>query len=161
MQSQNLMKGQFGVESDTGYAGRHALVPILIGLVAPVLVLMFIDPRALGSASVLLHIYMFAIFVIATGAYIWTVLDPGNITRVTFDKQARKVFAERKGLLAKSVLEIPFVDIAAIRMENRYDDDGYESAMPVLALTTREVGPLPAGTTEGDLAMMRALMKSG
>ncbi len=161
MQSQGLTKGQFGVESEAGYTGRHALVPILIGLVAPVLVLMIVDPRALGSAAVLLHIYMFAIFVIATGAYIWTVLDPGSVTRVTFDKQTRKVIAERSGALAKSMLEIPFVDIAAIRMESRYDDDGYETNTPVLVLTTREVVHLPAGTTESDIVVMRSLMKSG
>ncbi len=161
MQSPNLTKGQFGVESEVAYTGRHALVPILIGLVAPVLVLVVIDPRALGSATVLLHIYMFAIFVIATGAYIWTVLDPGDITRVTFDKPSRKVVAERSGALAKSTLDIPFVDIAAIRMESRYDDDGYESLVPILVLTTREILPLPRGTTEADIAMMKSLMKSG
>jgi hypothetical protein len=161
MQNSAVTFEQYGVEAETGYTGRHALVPVLIGLTAPVLVLSIIDPRALANASVIFHIYLFLVFVIATGAYIYSVVDPGEITKVVFDKQSRVVTVNRAGLFATSALEIPFSDIAAVRVESRYDDDGYQSHVPMLVLTDHKIVPLPAGTTEQDVATMRALMRRG
>ena len=159
MQNSNAALEHFGVEAETGYTGRHALVPVLIGLIAPVLVLSVIDPRALASASVIFHIYLFLIFVVATGAYIYSVVEPGEITRVAFDRQKRQVLLDRSGLFATSTIEIPFSDVSTVRMETRYDEDGYQSEMPVLVLVDHKTMPLPAGTTEADEATMRALMK--
>lgn len=160
MQSQFATNQHFGVETEHGYTGRHALVPVLIGLMGPVLVISLVDPRALASASVLVHIYLFAIFMIAAGAYIYSVLDPGEVTRVTFDKQAGFVSAERSGLFAMSTLDIPFSDISTVRIEARYDDDGYQTAIPVMVLKNRQIVPLPAGTTEADVAAMCAVLKN-
>ena len=98
---------------------------------------------------------------IAALAFVYSVFDPGEITRVTFDKQARQVVADRSGLFATSMIEIPFSDIAAVRIETRYDDDGYESNIPIMVLTGHKVIQLPAGTTAADVAKMRDLMKRG
>jgi hypothetical protein len=152
---------QFGLEGESGRSGRYVLVPILIGLVAPVLVISILDPRALANSGALLHVYLLAIFVVALGVYIWSVLDPGDITRVTFDKASRKVIAERSGLFAKSATEIDFADIASIRFEAHYDDDGYQTSVPILVLSDRKTVQLPAGTTEADIAAMRALIRGG
>ena len=151
---------QFGVEAPSGQH-RLALAPILMGLAAPVLVLLLIDAQALASASLVIQLYLYAMFAIATGAYIISVFETGDVTRVTMDNKARLFHVERTGILAKSTLEIAYADVAAIRIESRYDDDGYQTAMPVLVLTTRETVPLPAGTTESDVATMRAIMKRG
>jgi hypothetical protein len=148
----------FGVRSEDA-PRRHALVPVLLGLLAPVVVLSIIDVRALASATVIVHIYLFALFVIAAGAYFVSIIEPGEITRVTVDRKARMVSLERTGLLARSTLDIPFADIAAVRIESHGDDDGYETAVPVMVLTTREVLPLPAGTSEADVATMRSMLK--
>lgn len=43
-------------------------------------------------------------------------------------------------------------------MDTRYDDDGYYTSVPVLILTTRENVQLPAGTTEADIATLRAML---
>jgi hypothetical protein len=138
-----------------------ALAPILMGLAAPVLVLLLIDADALSSASLIIQLYLYAMFAVATGAYIVSIFETGDVTGVTMDGPARKFIVERTGLIAKSALEIPYADVAAVRIETRYDDDGYQTAMPVLVLTTREVVPLPAGTTESDVLTMRAMMKRG
>ncbi len=150
----------FGVETPSGRY-RLALAPILMGLAAPVLVLLLIDAESLASASLVIHLYLYAMFAIATGAYIVSVFETGDVTRVTMNSKDRMFHVERTGLLAKSALEIPYADVAAIRIEARYDDDGYQTAMPVLVLTTREIVPLPAGTTESDIASMRAMLKRG
>ncbi len=148
----------FGVES-TSRGQRHALVPILLGLLGPVVVLSIIDVRALASASVIVHIYLFALFVIAAGAYAISVIEPGDITRVTVDRKARLVYIERTGVLARKTIEVPFAEISTVRVEVHGDDDGYETAMPVIVLKSREVLPLPAGTTEADIATMRDMLK--
>ena len=155
----DLGADEFGVETESTYAGRHALVPVLLGLLAPVIVLSLIDPRALASASVILHIYLFLIFAMAVAAYIYSVFAPGDITKVTFQKRQRVVIAERAGLFATTKSEVSFADISTVRMDNRYDDDGYETAVPVIILTDHKILQLPAGTTEADIATMRGLMR--
>lgn len=149
---------EFGSEGEPRSRRLHAVAPVLIGMMAPVVVLLAIDPRALGSASVLLHIYLLAIFVIAAGAYTVTVFDQGEVTKVAFDKDARAITVERTGLLAKKTTAIDFSDVASIRVETRYDDDGYKAMVPLIVLSNREVLTLPPGTSEDDVATMRALL---
>lgn len=136
----------------------HAIAPVLVGLLAPALVLMFVDPRALSSASVLLHVYLGAIFVIAVGAYTVSVFDQGHVTRIDFDDADRVLAIERTGLVAKKTALIPFSDIATLRIETRYDDDGYKRNVPLIVLTTREVMELPESLSESDIATMRRLI---
>lgn len=136
----------------------HAIAPVLIGLIAPVLVLLLIDPRALGSASVILHIYLGAIFVIATVAYIISVFDQGDVTRIRFLEADRVIAIERTGLVAKKTINVPFGDIASLRIETRYDDDGYKSNVPLIVLSTREVIELPDTMSEQDIGRMRRLI---
>ena len=156
---EDLANEEFGVETESTYAGRHALVPVLLGLAAPVIVLSLVDPRALASASVILHVYLFLIFAIATGAYIYSVFAPGDITKVTFQKRQRVVIVERAGLFATTKSEVLFSDIASVRIETHYDDDGYETAVPVIVLTDHKFLQLPAGTTQADVDAMRGLMR--
>lgn len=156
--SQAPQTADFGLASDSA-RGRHALVPILLGMLGPIVVLSVIDIRALANASVIVHVYLFTIFAIALGAYIISVLEPGEITRVAVDRKSRIVSLERTGLLARSTMEVPFSEISTVRIEVHADDDGYETTVPVIVLISREVLPLPAGTTETDLATMRSMLK--
>lgn len=148
----------FGTADDAGPRRLHSIAPILVGLLAPALVLMAVDPRALASASVLLHIYLGAIFVIAMGAYIITVVDPGQVTRIDFLADDKVLAVERTGHFAKKVSQVPFADIASLRIETRYDDDGYKANVPLIVLTTHEVIELPDTTTEDDIKLMRRLI---
>ncbi|MEQ1672017.1 MAG: hypothetical protein ABL893_14250 [Hyphomicrobium sp.] len=149
--------GQFAIQSDAP-ARRHALAPILLGLAAPMLFFLIVDPRAATNASVILNVYMIALFIIATAAYLISVFETGEVTSVTIDKPAKTVIVERTGMLAKSATAYEFADIATVRVETHYDDDGYKTLMPVLVLTTRELVELPEGTSEADVAAMRALL---
>jgi hypothetical protein len=150
--------GHFSIQSDRA-AHRHALPPIIGGLLAPMLVFAVIDPRALTNASLIGQVYLFVIFLLAAGAFLVSVFESGEVTSVTIDRTTRTIHVERIGLVAKSAMDLDFADVATVRIETRYDDDGYETAMPVLVLTTREVVPMPEGTTEADAAKMRAILK--
>lgn len=151
---------QFAVKSERS-AHRHALPPILLGLLAPMLLFLLIDTRALADASLIAHVYMIAIFVVAGLAYLVSVFETGEVTSATADKVSRTIVVERTGLLARSEIEIPFNAIATVRMDTRYDDEGYQTAVPVLVLATREMVQLPAGTSESDIAGLRAIIWPG
>lgn len=151
---------QFAVKSERS-AHRHALPPILLGLLAPMLLFLLIDTRALEDASLIAHVYMIAIFVVAGLAYLFSVFETGEVTSATADNVSRTIVVERTGLLARSEIEIPFNAIATVRMDTRYDDDGYQTAVPVLVLATREMVQLPAGTSESDIAGLRAIIWPG
>lgn len=148
----------FAVRSEAA-SHRHALPPVLLGLLAPMLLFLLIDPRAITNASLIAHVYMFAIFVIASAAYLFSVFETGEVSGVMVDQKSKVIFVERTGMLTKSTMEIPFSDVAAVRIETRYDDDGYQTAMPVLVLTTREIVQLPPGTTETDVATIKAILR--
>lgn len=148
---------QFAVKSERS-AHRHALPPVLLGLLAPMLLFLLIDPRALANSSLIAHVYMIAIFFIASAAYLISAFETGEVTSAMADKASRTITVERTGLLARSEIEIPFADIATVRMDTRYDHDGYQTAVPVLVLMTREMVTLPAGTSESDIAALRAII---
>lgn len=150
--------GQFSVQSSVS-THRHGLPMVLLGLLAPVIVLLIIDPRAVANVSVVAHIYMWALFVIAAFAFLFSVFETADVTSVTFDKPSRSITLERTGSLAKSETSLRFGDVSTVRIESRYDDDGYQTSIPVLVLTTRETIPLPAGTTEQDVIAMRAMLE--
>jgi hypothetical protein len=150
--------GKFAIQSENT-AHRQALPPVLLGLLAPILVFVLIDPRALSDASLIAQVYLFIIFLMAAAAYVISVFETGEVISVTVNKATRSIQVERIGSFAKSTMELPFADVATVRIETRYDDDGYQTAMPVIVLTTREVVPMPAGTTESDVAHMRAMLK--
>ena len=149
---------KFGTEGGSRSGRWHLLLPVLIGLLAPTLALLLVDARALASFSVMIQMYLIAMLIIATGAFVISIFDQGEVTKVVFDKANKVVAVERTGLLATRLTEIPFVDIASIRIETRYDDDGYQAAVPVLTLSSRETIPLPAGTGETEVAAMRAII---
>ncbi len=136
----------------------HLLMPVLIGLIAPVLALLLVDPRALASFSVMIQIYLIALLIVATGAFVISIFDQGDVTKVIFDRTSKVVIIERTGLLSRKLTEVPFIDIANIRIETRYDDDGYKAAVPVMTLSSRETIQLPAGTGEVEVAAMRAIV---
>lgn len=158
MSSNSASIREFETQPAAASRRMHFLVPVLIGLLAPLLTLCIIDARAVANLSVMVNIYLFALFVIATAAFVISVFDQGDVTKVVFDKDAKEVTIERTGLLAKKFVTLPFSEIAAVRVETRFDDDGYKTSVPLMTLSTREVVPLPAGTGEVEIAAIRQII---
>lgn len=138
---------------------RWALFPILLGLAAPAIVLSIIDARVLLDSSVILQVYIFALLAISAGIFFISVFEKGEVTGISIDRKSRQVVINRTGVFARTEQAVDFVDISAFRFETRCDDDGYETSLPVIALTTKDTIALPAGTTESDLVAMRAFVK--
>lgn len=133
---------------------RPALPAMLIGVLLPIVLLV----RQGHTASDIAHTYLIAIFVITAAAFVYSVFEPGEVTAAEVH-QAQKVIAiERTGLLARSVITVPFSDIIMVRMETRYDSAGLPMTYPALVLTTRQTLPLPTGTTESDIVAIRTII---
>jgi hypothetical protein len=146
-------------ESGVGrYSGSHALVPILLGLLTPVAVLALLDPRSLVHASLLINIYLFAAMTISTGVFLLSVFRPGEVISVTFDQATEQAEFVMSGTFAHKVLHVPFAKIAGAVVDVQYDDDGYKYLMPIVKLTSGQLIGLPAGTTEDDVADIRATL---
>lgn len=144
---------------DTGsYAGLHALVPILLGLFAPCLLFMIIDPAALKDYRIWVFLILVAVLVSAGGLFILTLLNPGSTISAKFDPLSRRVELVRAGLFANTVYTVPFGRIVEVRMETAYDDDGYKSAVPVLVLTPHEEIELPRHIGKSEIAAIRAVL---
>lgn len=133
----------------------HALPPVLLGLLAPMLLFLLLD---LTNASIIAHVYLIAIFVIASAAYLISIFETPESTSMIADQGRQLITVEKTGLLARNNIEIPFSDVASVRMETRYDDDGYYTSLPILVLTTRGTVQLPTGTTDSDIATLRTML---
>lgn len=140
------------------YKGLHALVPILIGLSAPIVLFMLFDPRALGNVRLIAHILMLAVVLIAATMFFLSAMNPGHIVEVAFDPARRTVDLVQSGAFANKVTTIRFDQVQTARIETAYDDDGYQQRIAVIVLKNRETYQLPAGTTDGDIAAVRATL---
>lgn len=140
------------------YKGLHALVPVLVGLTVPIIVFWLFDPRALGNGRLVLHIVLLAVGIVAAAVFFMSLINPGSIVQASFDPARRTVDLVRSGAFANNILTLPFSRIVSARMETIYDDDGYQQRVPLLVLGNRETYPLPSGTTDADIANIRALL---
>lgn len=140
------------------YKGLHALVPILIGLTAPIILFSLFDPRALGNTRLVLHILMMGVALAAATLFFMSMMNPGNLVQVIFDPARRTIDLVRSGSFANNVLTLSFDRVAAVRIETQYDDDGYQQRVAVMVMKNRETYLLPAGTRDADVAEIRAVL---
>lgn len=133
----------------------QALPSVLLGLLAPMLLFLLVD---LADPSIVAYVYLVAIFVIASVAYLICIFETPESTSMIADQHRQVITVEKTGLLARKSIEIPFSNVATVRMETRYDDDGYYTSLPILVLTSRETVQLPTGTTDSDIATLRTML---
>lgn len=133
----------------------QALPSVLLGLLAPMLLFLLAD---LADASIVAYVYLVAIFVIASAAYLISIFETLESTSMIADQHRQLITVEKTGLLARKSIEIPFSNVTTVRMETRYDDDGYYTSLPILVLTSRETVQLPTGTTDSDIATLRTML---
>lgn len=131
------------------------LSSVLIGLAAPMIAVMLIDPTALRHTRVVVALLLTTIFFISVILFAHSLLLPGNVRAVAFDPVTRIATLIRDGLFAANDLDIPFGLIKSLRVEQTGDADGHANVKAMLVMTTREAIELPIGTTESHLAAIR------
>lgn len=141
---------------------NHAMIsPILIGMVVPFLLLYLIDPAILRHVRLVVWIALSLMFVITTVLFMISLWCTGTLTGVICDRNRRSVELLWQTPLSTKSQEVPFKDVSALRVRAQYDDDGYTDSAAELILRSKQCVTLPAGTTETQLAPMRAAIGLG
>jgi hypothetical protein len=129
----------------------QALSPVLIGFLAPFVVLLLLDPAALRHVQFAATLVLILGFVLSAAVFVHSALTPGRTTAVSLDPKARVATITRRGAFASRCRNIPFAEVEALELATTYDDDGYPTQAPELHLASGEVIALPAGTSEAHL----------
>jgi len=161
----SVHSGVIVVEEDAAggrgsYSGLHALVPILLGLAAPAVLISLVDPMLIGGNQEAVRFFLVVLLFITASVFAFSALDVGRIVMVTFDPAARVVEIVQSGRLAHREDRIPFVELSNARMEQHYDDDGYQWYEPVLYLRSGDRIGLPETTTMEDIEAINAALGS-
>lgn len=155
-QTIELADPQFASSQLASYSGYHALVPVLIGLSIPMSLFVTIQPDAIKDGRFVVLAILLLIAVCAAAIFVLSLLNPGTTLAVRFDAATRMVEVIRSGTFAHVVYSIPFNRVVGVRLETQYDDDGYAVQKALMVLQPREVIELPPGTTQRDIAIVRA-----
>lgn len=142
-------------------ADASALPPVLLVLLTLMLFFLLVGPNVFIDAPLVARVSMITVFVTASAACLISLVEPGEVTSVTIEKDKGIVTLDYTGLFAKSARQVAFSDIATVGLEVKRDRQGFQTAVPVVMLRSKRSLPLPAGTTEADIAMMRAIISGG
>jgi hypothetical protein len=141
----------------TGGGRWHALSPILIGLMAPFVVFILLNPGARGMLF-LSAIVLAVVLIVSFTVFVLTVTNPGVIQAFAFDRAARRVDLIHQGTFGNTSTRVPFTEVRSIGFVTHYDDDGYKAVVPVMTLMSGEQIDLPETTTEEDVRTVRRLV---
>lgn len=156
-QSGSIILSDGTMDLEAGAVSRlgRAVAPVIIGLAAPILVMLVIDPSALKHARFLVVAVLMPILFVAIGLYIYSVLNPGAVRGLVADMASRQVEIIQANLFAARKTAIPFADIASARVIHGYDPDGYPVSIAELLLRNGDRIELPAETTEAEVQELR------
>lgn len=137
------------------------LSPLLLGLLVPFMAASFWDPEALRHLKWPIWIFLCGMFIVCTALFFYTHHFPGEIHSISVDRDARTIEIEWRNMMATASQVLPFSDVAALRVRNAYDDDGYPTSVAELVLSSREPITLPSSITEAQLRPLRAAIGLG
>ena len=155
-----LQDGSLTAGHSGNYAGAHALAPVLLGLSVPAVLFAVLVPGAVHYAPLVVGVYLMALFVIASILFVRSVFNPGFVISASFDPASTVAEFVRSGTFGTTSVRVPFSDIASVRMEMKYDDDGYKVLVPTVDLRSNETVELPAGASQTDIEMVRAVLEA-
>lgn len=119
------------------------LAPLILGFVAPLLVLLFIDPPFIREARGLLVIFMAFVGAAVSLLFLFAVFVPKALTSITIDPQrASLVLISENGLATTEDL-VRLSDIRRVSVVSSYDKDGYPEGAGEIIMRTGDRIPLP------------------
>ncbi len=136
----------------------NSAAPILIGLIAPVLMLLLIDPHAVWYAPFLLPTVLFPLAAFSIAVYMYCVLNPGNVVAVVADPVTRTLELVQSNFFATRRTKLGFDEIATLRLSTEYDQDGYSAERAELHLQNGERVHLPSVTDKAEVLSLRSVL---
>lgn len=140
------------------YQGLHAVSPILTGLAAPFVALLFVAPRGFANLGIIAPAILLLVM-LATGIiFLHGVFTAGRIAALTFNPGKRTVDIIQTGLFTRRVTSLPFNEVAGLRSASQYDRDGYRYATTELVLRNGEALVVPMQPTPAELEAVRGML---
>ena len=148
------------MDPDSGRAAGmiNAAAPLIIGLVAPILVFLLIDPSVLLNAPFLVSTILLPLLGFSVAVYAYSVLNPGDVAGVIVDREKRYVELVQANFFATRRTTLAFGEIASVRMASEYDQDGYAEPRAELILETGETVALASITSAAELQALKAAL---
>lgn len=138
------------------YDGWHAMVPAMIGLLAPILLAVVLTPWIVGEGLVLLLGLMFAMLVLAVSAAVYSLVVKGRVVSITLRPAAGMLEIVHKGPFANAMTILPVEQLATIEMSVEQPSRRNIRAVSQLVTTDGRVMLLPDEIGRGELATFRA-----
>jgi hypothetical protein len=135
--------------------GATWLSPAMIGVVTPVVVGLMVAPHVLQGATGVVVALLVVVLVLAVGAYALSLLMPGEPVGLAFNFESRTLAVVRQGPLARATVDLPFAEIAHIKLAIRFDRDGYQQTAVEVYSRDGDHWIVPADIDETDLVKLR------
>lgn len=116
----------------------HLASPFMVGLVGSVIGMAILAPGMLRNSSVIVSALLVPSLIVCVGIYAWSVISPGDIVGVIVDRSTRTLELVQANAFASRQTPLSFDDIAGVKVEASYDQDGYASERGVLVLRSGE-----------------------
>jgi hypothetical protein len=142
----------------SAYTGKHALVPVMIGLAIPPLAIAALVPELKAHVEFFILLYLAMLFVVSGIMFIRAVFNPAHVVAVHFDTRQKAAEIVRHSQWGNTSVYVPFKDIADVYMRVRYDDDGYTIREPLMRLRNDDEYDMPAGTDQAEIARIRDVL---
>ena len=96
-------------EGETARSGinMHALSPILLGILLPIVAIYIWDPAAMRHMRIVLYTVLFGLMCAAVGLFVYSVMNPGRIVSVVCNKADRVVELTWQGVVATKSMAVP------------------------------------------------------
>lgn len=149
--AQRIAIGEHAALDAAGMRRLQGASPILLGLIAPLILVYLLDPAALRQVRFLIAVMLVIMLVVASALYIASVLTSGNVRTIVIDRQQGIVefFVERA--FADALVKVPFSEIASVRRTKVGGRDEYGESCAVVELRNKQFIELPEGVTDADI----------
>lgn len=150
------------VDPEAGSFSRcgKAVLPMILGLVAPILLVLLIDPAAVKHGRFLTVAILIPSLLIAVAIYTYCVVHPGDVCGLVVDPAARTVTIVQANAFALRRTPLSFAEIAGARLVKGYDQDGYATQHAELVLRSGDRIPLAVTTTDDDVKLLQQALRS-
>lgn len=157
---ESLVLAEDGIDPERlgGSLMARAVVPCVVGLSAPMLLALLIDPALLRHPQFVITVVLIPLLMGATAIYTYCVLVPGNVCGLVADPESRKVHVIHANLFATRTVVLPFEAITAIHSVSSYDRDGYGERRVELVTRRNERFLLPEGLSQTEVAELKRML---
>lgn len=122
----------------------NAASPVLIGILAPIIVVALVEPSLLRHAHFMIMAVMLPMLLISISIYAYSVINPGDVSGLIVDAGHRKLQLVQSNIFAMRRTELSFNEVSAIRVTSLYDRDGYATQRAELELQSGQSIGLPS-----------------